>query len=281
MFSIISVVLNDPAGLRLTASSIKMQSLSDFEWIIVDGASSDKTLSVLNEFDSINPVIYSAEDKGIYDAMNKGVRASSGNYMIFMNAGDSFADESVLSDIKVFLNLHPDVDVVLGGTYRNINKCAFYSPPKDIRWINNGLPAFHQSTVYRAELMYKRGYDLDYCLLADYEWLAFHCVSGINVGYLNRPVSNYFVGGASYTNIKVKFNDLFLVKRTILQRSWFYSAATSVVAILKTLLVMKVLCKVCSLYGYHSGRRKKNKISSAFYEAKSEYYKYKEEDVSR
>ncbi|HFC93583.1 MAG TPA: glycosyltransferase, partial [Leucothrix mucor] len=73
VFSIITIVLNDPDGLRKTANSIASQKLKKYKWIVVDGGSNDETLSVLDDFDLIDPIVHSEKDYGIYDAMNKGI----------------------------------------------------------------------------------------------------------------------------------------------------------------------------------------------------------------
>lgn len=269
MFSIITVVLNDAAGLKLTAASVENQSLLGFEWIVIDGNSSDGTLIEVSNLSKIKPVVYSETDLGIYDAMNKGVKIATGQYLIFMNAGDTFADEMVLTELKRFLVGKAHIDVVLGGTFKKIKKCIFYSPPRSMDWIVNGLPAFHQSTVYKSELLRARPYNLRYKLLADYEWLAEQCISGLTVGYLPMPISNFYPGGVSYGNLKQKFIDLFYVKRSVLGFTMFQSAASSFLAILKTIFVMQVLFRICSLYEWRcDGCITRGK------QADSVYYKY-------
>ena len=270
MISIITVVLNDPAGLRLTAESIAMQSSSDFEWIIIDGASSDDTISSITSLTKINPIICSEKDDGIYDAMNKGVKVANGEYLIFMNAGDSFANQFVIEMLEHSLDCG-SVDVLLGGTCQCVNKCVFYRAPKDIRYITKGLPAFHQSIVYRKRLLDTYQFNLDYVLLADYEWLAAQCVSGLKVGYLNEPVSNYQVGGLSYTNINKKFFDMFSVKYNVLSCSRMSSLLTALLAIIKTLLIMNVLYRFCRLFSFKSYSRTCDRQHAS---SSSESYKY-------
>jgi putative colanic acid biosynthesis glycosyltransferase len=270
MFSIITVVLNDPEGLSRTAASIAQQASDNYEWIIIDGGSTDDTLASVEQMAPNMPVIHSGKDDGIYDAMNKGINLSSGDYLIFMNAGDSFADGFVLEALAHCLSTNA-ADVLLGGTYQHINNCIFYRKPKYINWIVHGLPAFHQSTVYRADLLRKRNYNLAYSLLADYEWLANQCVDGLTVGYLNQPVSNFFVGGSSYTKIRLKFRDSYNVKHFVLKESAAWSLISSVHAIGKTLFVMTFLFKFC---GIAKRRPAPEKRVSAAVKLSTEYYKH-------
>ncbi len=244
--SVVTVVLNDGVGLKKTADNLLEQTCSDFQWIIIDGGSSDGGLELIkNSILLLNPVVISEPDMGIYDAMNKGVTASRGDFVVFMNAGDSFSHDSVIKELLLFIDRHYPLDVVLGGTYQNIQSCIFYRPPKNIRWILHGLPSFHQSIAFRTSLLKAHPYHLDYPLLSDYEWLARRCVRGVRVGYFNHPVSNYHVGGASYTNLWQKFQDAYVVKVKVLGLSPIRSFVSSGFAIVKTMLVMYVLYKMC------------------------------------
>ena len=245
LFSIITVVLNDAEGLRKTASSIEQQAFSEFEWVVVDGGSSDGTLKQARNIYGKAPIVHSAPDNGIYDAMNKGIQLSSGEYLVFMNAGDTFAGPDALGCLAQYVESQPSVDVVLGGTCQKINRCTFYRKPRDIRWIVHGLPSFHQSTLYRGSLIRSHPYNLDFPLLADYAWLATACVEGIDVAYFNRPVSVFSVGGASYTNLRQKFKDSYRVKRDILKLSKIAALSSSMHAILKTLIVMFAVFNAC------------------------------------
>ena len=266
--------MNNPAGLRLTARSIEKQSSSNFEWIIVDGGSSDGTLDKIKQIKAINPIIYSAGDDGIYDAMNKGINLASGDYLIFMNAGDSLANQFVIKMLEHNLEKE-SVDVLLGGTYQHVNECVFYRPPKNIRFIKKGLPAFHQSTVYRKELLDMRKFNLDYTLLADYEWLAAQCLSGVTVGYLNEPLSNYHVGGLSYTETNKKFLDMFSVKYKVLGCSKLMSVSTALLAAMKTAIVMHVIYRLCGL----SSSKRHSEVRYGNHDSRhSEYYRYEKEN---
>ncbi len=109
--SIITINLNDAAGLRRTAESIAAQKCRDFEWIVIDGGSTDGSLDVITEYEGHIARWVSEPDKGIYNAMNKGIRSATGAYLQFLNAGDALADADVTGD---FLAAHPTADVIYG-----------------------------------------------------------------------------------------------------------------------------------------------------------------------
>ena len=106
LFSIITVTKDNLAGLKTTKASIEFQSCKDFEWIIMDGKSGDSTKEYLQE---LNAITSSEDDTGIYNAMNKGMDKATVRYLVFMNAGDAFADMDILSTLsRAIKSLNPD-----------------------------------------------------------------------------------------------------------------------------------------------------------------------------
>src|SRR5690554_4083025 len=95
-FSIITVCKNSEATIENTILSVISQSYCDFEYIIVDGVSTDKTLDIVNKYRGSIAKIISEPDSGLYDAMNKGINAASGDYLFFLNSDDKFIDDNVL-----------------------------------------------------------------------------------------------------------------------------------------------------------------------------------------
>ena len=108
--SVITICYNIKDEIRRTCESIANQTNHDFEWIVVDGGSTDGTVEILNEYKKHIDVFISEPDKGIYNAMNKGIMQAHGEFLNFMNGGDTFADSNVVAD---FLNYDTDdVDVL-------------------------------------------------------------------------------------------------------------------------------------------------------------------------
>lgn len=109
--SIITVNLNDVEGLKRTAKSVAGQNSDDFEWIVIDGGSTDGSVEVISEYQPEISYWVSEPDTGIYNAMNKGVKVAKGAYLQFLNAGDAIADADVVGD---FVKKHPTADVIYG-----------------------------------------------------------------------------------------------------------------------------------------------------------------------
>jgi len=171
MLSIITVVYNDYDGIRKTISSIvnnsKLLATRDFEYIVIDGGSTDKTLDIIYKNDSVIDVLISEKDNGIYDAMNKGVHLSKGDWVYFLNAGD------VLDCEKVLLTLLNK----LGSTSNNINMLyGAYRADGELKSQKCTLSFLishmlnHQSMIYHRSL-FEHGYDIRYRFCADYAHL--------------------------------------------------------------------------------------------------------------
>ena len=109
--SIITVNLNNATGLQRTMESILAQTCKDYEWIVIDGGSTDGSVELLRNNSSLLSYWRSEPDSGIYQAMNKGLRAATGTYVLFLNSGDCFADESV---IDYFEHNHNNSDFIIG-----------------------------------------------------------------------------------------------------------------------------------------------------------------------
>ncbi|HDY89306.1 MAG TPA: glycosyltransferase, partial [bacterium] len=115
MLSIITVTYNAEACLEKTIQSVINQTYKNIEYIIIDGGSSDKTLSIIKKYKKYIKYCISEPDKGIYDAMNKGIKIAKGDYINFLNAGDFYYENNVLS--YLFDNLDKSVDLLYGDSY--------------------------------------------------------------------------------------------------------------------------------------------------------------------
>jgi putative colanic acid biosynthesis glycosyltransferase len=166
MFSIITVTYNNLEGLIKTSQSVMEQTFEDFEWIVVDGGSTDGTVQFLRSFDRRKIKWLSENDNGIYDAMNKGLRLSCRDYCIFMNAGDRFYDPSVLMEVSSAIDLDRPC-IVYGDSCEATENKRWYKPARSPRSNFYVMFTHHQAIFYlRKEL--GSGYDLSYRFSADW-----------------------------------------------------------------------------------------------------------------
>ncbi len=207
LISIITITKDNLTGLTRTAKNIQVQTFKDYEWIIVDGLSKDGTAEYLETLEGAR--IIRGKDDGIYDAMNKGIDAATGDYLIFMNAGDVFGDRFVLSTIaKALEENHPDFlygDALEGEGYykRAISH-------KKIAW---GMITHHQAMVYRRDKIKKMRYDTSLKIAADYGFTARFLRNSEKIYYLPAPLCLFEKGGVSEQNQKEGRIEQFSVRR--------------------------------------------------------------------
>lgn len=167
-FSIITINRNNANGLRRTINSVICQDKHLYEFIIIDGASTDGSIDIINQNKQYIDHFISEPDKGIYNAMNKGIKYATGEYIIFMNSGDEFSTNDVLTKITEF---EMDTDFIFGGVVRT-NKGAQIStemPDKNITLYTLLYRTIcHQSTLTRTSVMKDLGgYDETIIIAAD------------------------------------------------------------------------------------------------------------------
>lgn len=167
-FSIITVNYNNKEGLRKTIESVIHQTFLDFEYIVIDGGSSDGSVDILKEYDKHITYWVSESDKGVYNAMNKGVAQSHGDYLNFMNSGDCFYNHTVLQHLA---EKNLTTDLIVGRDYHfnasTQQGFATILPPyvSMLTFIHHTLP--HQSTFFKRQLFDNSPYDETLKLVAD------------------------------------------------------------------------------------------------------------------
>ncbi|MBR6355246.1 MAG: glycosyltransferase [Alphaproteobacteria bacterium] len=198
--SIITVSYNIKDTIERTCKSIVNQSWQDFEWIVVDGGSTDGTVDVLKEYaDRIN-ILISEKDKGIYNAMNKGIKLAHGEWLNFMNGGDEYAICDALE--KVFKNNTYTENILQAEEERfNSDKKLAYvwrhqSPIDKMTFLKYSMA--HQSAFYRRALFEKYGlYDESYKISADTEMNLRLISAGEKVKMLHTLVGRFWLDGAT------------------------------------------------------------------------------------
>lgn len=174
-FSVITVCYNAEATLEDTIQSVISQTYHHVEYIIVDGASKDRTMDIVNRYRDRIAVVVSEPDKGLYDAMNKGIRLATGDYLCFLNAGDSFHEDDTLQQMVHSIHSLQLPDVLYGETELVDHEGHFLrmrrlQAPEHLTWksFRQGMLVCHQAFFARRDLVMP--YDLRYRFSADFDW---------------------------------------------------------------------------------------------------------------
>lgn len=174
-FSVITVCYNAEATLEDTIQSVISQTYHHVEYIIVDGASKDRTMDIVNRYRERISVVVSEPDKGLYDAMNKGIRLATGDYLCFLNAGDSFHEDDTLQQMvhSIHGTLLPDVlygETELVDHEGHFLRMRRLQAPEHLTWksFRQGMLVCHQAFFARRDLVMP--YDLRYRFSADFDW---------------------------------------------------------------------------------------------------------------
>jgi len=217
--SIITITYQAEEYLQRTLDSVLEQGNRDqFEYIMIDGNSQDHTLNIIQN-SSIKPdLLISEKDEGIYDAMNKGLAKASGEYVLFMNAGDQFASRETLKTILNHLSQNPDVlysdanFVDLKGRF--IGKRSEATPHKlvqNLTWkdFKFGMIICHQAFICKKSIA--PYFSLTYQLSSDIDWEIRCLKASQKISYMPEPICNYLMGGASVKNLKKSWLERFQV----------------------------------------------------------------------
>lgn len=190
--SVITVCFNAVDTIEETILSVVNQTYPDIEYIIIDGGSTDGTVEIIKKYADRLDYWISEPDKGIYDAMNKGIAVATGDYINFMNAGDSFFDAKVIEN--VFAGINDQYDVIYGKTNRITLKSSYIQDCAPLECLSEFLPFSHQASFAKLSRMREMGFDTEYRCAADYNFFYsiwemhgnFHEVSQVIANYDER-----------------------------------------------------------------------------------------------
>lgn len=206
-YSIIVVCLNAGERLKDTINSILVQSYNNYEIIVKDGGSNDGSVEYLrNNIDDGRLKIYDKKDKSIYDAMNQAIELAKGEYLLFLNAGDSFYDKEVLKNITQGISDKEKEsgklpDIAYGNMYHKALETIIYPSPEinDFACYRN-VPC-HQTCFYHKTMFEDRGYDIKYNVRADYEHFLW-CFYEKKAQMVYLPVMTAAYEGGGYSETK-------------------------------------------------------------------------------
>ena len=197
--SVITIVYNNVRDIERTVLSVLNQSYANIEYLVIDGASNDGTLDILKKYEGQISRLVSERDKGIYDAMNKGLALATGDYVLFMNSGDEiYASDTVE---KIFAT-EPDADIYYGETemfdenWDSLGQRR-HRAPENFTWkdFKHGMCISHQAIYIRRSLT--EPYDLNYQLSSDIDWIIKAAKKAKKIVNARMYVAKYLVGGMS------------------------------------------------------------------------------------
>lgn len=251
-FTVVTITYNAAAVLQRTLDSVCCQTHEGVEHLIIDGASTDATLAMADAYKQQSDrqgnghkvIVRSEPDQGIYDAMNKGLTQATGDYTVFMNAGDTFPQADTLEQIVHCCRLkelptdelpgvlYGNTDIVDGeGHYLHPRRLQ---PPAQLTWrsFRHGMLVCHQAFYARTDIAKNLQYDTRYRFSADVDW----CIRvmhetermGLPLCNINKVVANYLEEGTTTKNHKASLRERYLVMQshygvvqTFLLHCWF------------------------------------------------------------
>jgi exopolysaccharide biosynthesis WecB/TagA/CpsF family protein len=216
-FSVITICYNDRTNLAATAKSVLGQIDASFEWVIVDGASTDGTIDDLQTYGRDNRVQWSSSpDEGIYDAFNKGVASASGDYLVFICAGDEFCGPETLGKVSAYIDAKPHSDLYYGDAIEvERGKGTFLRKARDHSTIWWNLFTHHQSMFYARECFQRVSYDKGYRIGGDYALTLELLRKGASATRLPFATSRFLLGGTSQKNYWLGERENWIARRRL------------------------------------------------------------------
>lgn len=232
-FSIITVTYNAGAVLEDTIQSVITQTYRNVEYIIVDGGSKDHTLDIINRYREHIHTLVSEPDKGLYDAMNKGIRLATGDYLCFLNAGDELHEDDTLQLMVHSITGTELPDVLYGETAIVDEEGHFLrmrrlSAPENLNWksFKDGMLVCHQAFFPRRELA--EPYDLHYRFSADFDWCIRIMKKSHTLHNTHLTLIDYLNEGVTTRNHRASLHERFHIMcrhygylSTLARHAWF------------------------------------------------------------
>ena len=193
--SVVTINYNMAAGLEATIQSVLGQNYPALEYVIIDGGSTDGSTEIIRSYAARLAYWVSERDGGVYDAMNKGAAAATGEWVIFMNAGDSFHDPRVMAE--AFSTVHEDADILYGDVVRRAADGSEMLIPSRPTALPLQMPANHQCIFTRRSLLREHPFAADFPISADHEFLLWAQGKGARFQKLPRTIAVFTRGGLS------------------------------------------------------------------------------------
>ncbi len=246
--SVITCTYNAGNELQRTVDSVLAQTYPNVEHLIIDGLSKDATLEVANEYkrkseegeNSHEVIILSESDNGLYDAMNKGLMNATGDYLVYLNAGDTFPSANTLETVANSVGEDEALPAVLYGDTDIVDDEGRFlrhrrlSPPEHLTWrsFKQGMLVCHQAFYARTDIASRNPYDLNYKFSADVDW----CIrimkdadqQNLTLRNVHEVIANYLDGGMTVKNHRASLKERFHIMckhygwlSTVMMHAWF------------------------------------------------------------
>lgn len=209
LVSVVTVVFNDEKHIEATIKSVINQSYPNIEYIIIDGGSNDNTNQIIEKYSENLAYYLSEKDKGVYDGMNKAIKVANGEWIIFMNSGDSFCDYNILTDIFEYYSDNGE-SFLYGNTLLSYNEKKKIIETPSIKGKRMYMPIQHQSIITRTYELKSHPFDMQYKIIADFAFYYFLYKRNSKSKYYNRTISCYDMNGFSENNRKRIAKEFFL-----------------------------------------------------------------------
>ncbi|MCM1030934.1 MAG: glycosyltransferase [Oscillibacter sp.] len=232
-FSVITVTYNAEKTLGWTIRSVREQKNCDIEYIVIDGGSLDRTVEMINQASDCVDKWISEPDRGLYDAMNKGMEMAMGHYVWFLNAGDTFQNENTVSEMQRIAEEYSKPDILYGETDLVDSQGNYMAPrrlkaPLKLKWrdFRMGMLVCHQAFVVKREMA--PFYDLKYRYSADFDWCIRCMRKACRIVNSRLRLVNYLYEGLTTTHRKASLKERYYIMQkyygkipVILLHIWF------------------------------------------------------------
>ena len=220
-FSIITVVFNGEVHIEGTIQSVVNQTYPYIEYLIIDGNSKDATMEIIKKYAKQHPIRWISErDKGLYDAMNKGLKMATGDFVLFLNAGDRLISKNILEKIASSATLQTDIlygeTMLVNEKYQHVgirSDLTVQKLPDQLTWksMKNGMVVCHQSFLPHRKLTPQY---LEGNLAADIDWVIKCLQRAENITNTHTVISEYLMGGVSKKQHQQSLKDRYAVLKT-------------------------------------------------------------------
>ncbi len=217
--SIITVVYNSEQYIENTVKSVISQKYDNIEYIVIDGASKDNTLNILNSYKQNISTLVSEQDNGLYDAMNKAIKLATGDYLWFINSGDEIFSNDVLCKIFDGIDEKSQLPDIIYGETEIINQSREsvgmrrHSAPDKLTWksLKFGMKVCHQSVIVKKSLA--SSYKTKYRYSSDFEWLIRALRQSENIYNSHLTLSKFMEGGISSQSLIPSLKERFSIMK--------------------------------------------------------------------